>query len=223
MSSWSGLFFVLCSVLTPALCCDWVRHFGRQNGESLTLISSMGGPLTEQQSPVPFPYRLYTQIHKEEVESQLVFIRDSLIMIAGLYHHNNLTSVTWSNVTMERFLSSIHRQMTELNRCVSTKRQVNLTSVICRNSTLKTDSGEDVQGRTEELHSCASLQKGIEHKLRHYYRRLIRSTLDRFGGNAASWELIRKETKLHLSHLDVLMNSITASGAASRRRSTHTQ
>ncbi|XP_034566443.1 interferon a3-like [Notolabrus celidotus] len=222
MSSWSGLFFVLCSVLTPALCCDWVRHFGRLNGESLNLIQNMGGPLTEQQSPVPFPYRLYEHIHKEKVEAQLVFIRDSLIMISDLYDHDNLTSVTWNNITMEHFLSNIHRQTVELNSCVSSNRQVNLTSVTCKNNTVK-DSLENVTRQTEDLNRCVLLKKGVDHKLRNYYRRLTRRTLDHTGGSAASWELIRKETKQHLGHLDVLMNSITASGAASRRRSTPTQ
>ncbi|XP_034567826.1 interferon phi 1 [Notolabrus celidotus] len=186
MSSWRVLFLVLCSVLTPALCCNWIKHFGHLNGESLKLIKDMGGPLTEEQSPVPFPYRLYTRIQKEEVQSQLVFIRDSLKMISDLYSHDNLTPVTWDKVKLEHFLSSIHRQTVELNRCVPPSKRVN-------------------------------------RKLRNYYRRLTRCTLDRTCCSAASWELIRKETKQHLGHLDLLMNPIKANDAASRGRSTPSQ
>lgn len=42
------------------------------------------------------------------------------------------------------------------------------------------------------------------------------------GGSAASWEVIRKETKAHLDLLDLLVNSIRTAGADSRRRSTPT-
>ncbi|CAJ1075522.1 interferon a3-like [Xyrichtys novacula] len=222
MSSWSGLFLVLCSILTPAFSCDWLRHFGRLNGESLKLVQLMGDPLTEERIGVPFPYRLYSSIRKEEVESQLVFIRDSLIMITDLYCHENLTSVPWDHIKMEQFLGTIHRQKVELNRCVSINRQVNLTSVTCKNNTLNV-SGEIIHRQTEELNDCVPLKKGVDHRLRNYYRRLTRATLDRTGGSVASWELIRKETTCHLEQLEVLMNSITASGAASRRRSTLTQ
>ncbi|XP_074552441.1 interferon a3-like [Halichoeres trimaculatus] len=173
-------------ILTSALCCDWLNHFGHLNGKTLNLIEIMGAPLTNQQNPVHFPYKLYTRIQKDEVTSQLVFVRDSLMMISDIYHHENLTSVSWDNKKMEHFLSSIHRQTVELSRCVPPSKKVN-------------------------------------QKLRNYYRRLTRRILDQTGGSAASWELIRKETHKHLCKLDVLMNTIKYSAAASMRSPTPTQ
>ncbi|XP_039973841.1 interferon a3-like [Xiphias gladius] len=185
MISWTGLF-VLCSVLSPALCCDWLRHYGHHSNISLTLIRLMGGQLTEQESPVSFPYRLYRRIRNTEVESQLVFIRDSLDQIFNLYHHENLSSIIPNTDKTNRFLMSIDRQREGLNTCVSTT-------------------------------------KPADSKLSKYYRRLVTSTLYRTGGSTVSWELIRKETKMHLDQLELLVASIIDSAAASRRRSTPTQ
>ncbi|XP_040918155.1 interferon a3-like [Toxotes jaculatrix] len=184
MISWTGLF-ILCGVLNPALCCDWLRHYGHYSNISLTLIQLMGGELTEEESPVSFPYRLYRQIRNTEVESQLVFIRDGLELISGLYLHDNLSSVTWNTEKMTHFLMSLNRQIDGLNTCVS------------MNST-------------------------ADNRLSGYYRRLKTRTLSHTGGSTASWELIRKETKLHLDQLDLLVASIKHSSAASRRRSTTT-
>uniref|UniRef100_A0A671V4I4 Interferon a3-like n=1 Tax=Sparus aurata TaxID=8175 RepID=A0A671V4I4_SPAAU len=138
-----------------------------------------GGQLTDQQSPVPFPDKLYRRIRMNKVESQLVFIRDSLELISDLYHHDNLSSATWDSVKTEHFLTVIDRQIDGLNTCVS--RQMDGYS-----------------------------------RLRKYYRRLETCTVYRTGGSTASWELIRKETKLHLERLYLLVASI-------RRRSSATQ
>uniref|UniRef100_A0A3Q3GML8 Uncharacterized protein n=1 Tax=Labrus bergylta TaxID=56723 RepID=A0A3Q3GML8_9LABR len=111
-ASAGGLFLVLCSVLTPNLCCDWVKRFGHLNGQSLDAIEHMGGPLTEEKGPVLFPNSLYKRIRK------LVFIRDSLKLISDLYRHDNLTSVTWDVKKLVEFQAIIHRQVEELNTCV---------------------------------------------------------------------------------------------------------
>ncbi|XP_031735841.1 interferon phi 1 [Anarhichas minor] len=188
MTSWTRLILVLlCSAVTPVLCCDWLRHYGHLSNISLTLVQVMGGQLTDQESPVPFPYRLYERIRKDEVESQLVFIRDSLELIAGLYHHDNRSSVTWDTDKTERFLMTIDRQTDGLKSCVSTHSRKNMS------------------------------------RQRRYYRRLENSTLYRTGGSPESWELIRKETKLHLEQLDLLAAFVVDSSAASRRRSTETR
>nr|AVJ47961.1 type I interferon h [Siniperca chuatsi]AVJ47968.1 type I interferon h [Siniperca chuatsi] len=172
MFSWTGLLFVLCT-LTPALCCDWLRHYGHVSNSSLTLVQLMGGQMTEEESPVSFPNKLYKHIQKAEVESQLVFIRDSLELILGLYRHDNLSSATWDTDKTEHFLLCIHRQIDGLNSCVSTNKQAN-------------------------------------YKLKKYYKRLEKSTLYRTGGSAASWELIRKETEVHLERLALLVAPIAA-------------
>lgn len=57
-----------------------------------------------------------------QVESQLVFIRDSLKLIFGLYRHNNISSVTWDTKEMEHFLVCVYRQIEELDRCVSRRK-----------------------------------------------------------------------------------------------------
>ncbi|XP_060883000.1 interferon phi 1 [Labrus mixtus] len=207
MSRLTCLLVVLCSVLTPTLGCDWIsRRFGHLSGLSLDLIQHMGGPLTKQPSPVRFPDRLYSRVREAEVESQLVFIRDSLDLISGLYHHDNLTSVTWNTKKLEDFQAIIHRQAEELSQCVTANNFILVATV--------------------------SSSRRVAVKLRNCNRRLTRRILDRTlltvslcvqGGSTASWELIRKETKLNLDHLDVLVNLIKASGAASRRRNTPTQ
>uniref|UniRef100_A0A7N9AWX2 Interferon a3-like n=1 Tax=Mastacembelus armatus TaxID=205130 RepID=A0A7N9AWX2_9TELE len=167
MMSCIRLFFILCSVLTPALCCDW-RHYRRYSNNSLTFIRLMGGPLTKEKSPVPFPEKLNKLIRNAEVETKLVFIRDNLKEIAHLYHHGNRSSVTWDTHTTTKFLTNIDRQIEELNTCVSTN-------------------------------------KTADHRLRKYYKRLVTRILGHTGGSTSSWELLRKETKLRLDHLDLLV------------------
>ncbi|XP_030263732.1 interferon a3-like [Sparus aurata] len=181
MFSWTSLLFVLCSSLTPVFCCDWLTQYAHLSRTSLKHIRLMGGQLTDQESPVPFPEKLYSRIRNETVESQLVFIRDSLELISDLYHHDNLSSATWDSVETEHFLTVIDRQIDGLNTCVST------------NST--TDS-----------------------RLRKYYRRLETCTVYRTGGSTASWELIRKETKLHLERLYLLVASIRRSSSATQQQ-----
>ncbi|XP_018516925.1 interferon a3 [Lates calcarifer] len=179
----STVLFLLCAALAPALCCDWLTHYSRHSNISRTLILQMGDPLTTEESKVSFPYRLYKDIRNTEVESQLVFIRDSLELILNLYHHDNHSSIAWDTDKMDHFLMSVDRQIDGLNTCVS-------------------------------------MNKRADSRLRKYYRRLEKRTLYLTGGAPASWELIRKETKLHLDQLELLVASIRA--ATRRRRSTPT-
>uniref|UniRef100_A0A8D3AJ02 Uncharacterized protein n=1 Tax=Scophthalmus maximus TaxID=52904 RepID=A0A8D3AJ02_SCOMX len=122
MMGWTSIF-VLCSVLTPALCCNWLRHYIYYSNVSLTHLRRMGDQLTEQESPVSFPYRLYTRIRNTEVESQLVFIRDSLDRISDLYRHDSLSSVTWDTDTTHHFRMSVGKMIDGLNTCVSPNKQ----------------------------------------------------------------------------------------------------
>uniref|UniRef100_A0A3Q3W021 Uncharacterized protein n=1 Tax=Mola mola TaxID=94237 RepID=A0A3Q3W021_MOLML len=171
--------------LSPVLGCDWLSHYGRLSNNSLTFIRLMGGQLTEQESPVPFPKKLYKRIHNAEVESQLVFIRDSLKLMSRLwlrlYHHDNLPSLNWDTKKIEHFLIVILRQMDSVDTCVS----------------LRADTSTPQNS-----------------KLSKYFRKLERSTLHPKGGSTASWELIRRETKLHLDQLDLLFSSIKGRSSA---------
>ncbi|KAM3597725.1 uncharacterized protein V6R79_008617 [Siganus canaliculatus] len=111
------LVIVLSSCLTPALCCDWLRYYGRHSNASMILVNDMGGPLTEQKSPVSFPYNMYRRIRNNTVESQLLFTRDSLKLILSLYRHDNLSTIDWDPFHREHFLQALHRQMDGLNAC----------------------------------------------------------------------------------------------------------
>uniref|UniRef100_A0A3Q1FKL7 Uncharacterized protein n=1 Tax=Acanthochromis polyacanthus TaxID=80966 RepID=A0A3Q1FKL7_9TELE len=90
---------VLCSVLSSVLCCDWLSHYNLRN-ESLRLVELM--------------------VITERLQSQLVFIRDSLSLISSLYQHDNVSSAAWSADKTETFRINIHRQTEELSHCVST-------------------------------------------------------------------------------------------------------
>ncbi|XP_053298706.1 interferon phi 1 [Pleuronectes platessa] len=178
MISWT---IFLCA-LTPTLCCDWLRHYNHYSNVTLTLLRHMGGQLTEDESPVSFPFTLYTQVRHHQEDSQLIFIRDSLSRISDLYRHDDRSSVTWDTDMTHHFLVNLHRLKEELSTCVLTKKHLN-------------------------------------RPLRRYYRKLLRRTLCRTDGSTASWEIIRKETELHLHQLQLLVASIINS-AANRRRST---
>ncbi|XP_035769975.1 interferon a3-like [Neolamprologus brichardi] len=96
--------------------------------EARGFLTRMGDQLTEQHSsvhPVRFPKDLFKQIKNSEVESKLVFIRDSLQLIFCLYRHDNLSAAPWGADKTEGFLTVIHRQITELSACVSTNSPAN--------------------------------------------------------------------------------------------------
>ncbi|KAF7645723.1 hypothetical protein LDENG_00199330 [Lucifuga dentata] len=121
----AAMLLLLCSTMTFALCCDWLRHYAHLNNDTLSLLDHMGGPLTQQESPVNFPYRLYEEMKKAKEESQLLFIRNSIELISDLYHSGNQSSVTWNNETTHNFLITMDRQAEELSLCVSTNRKPN--------------------------------------------------------------------------------------------------
>uniref|UniRef100_A0A669ECV8 Uncharacterized protein n=1 Tax=Oreochromis niloticus TaxID=8128 RepID=A0A669ECV8_ORENI len=181
MVTWTGLLFVLCGALTSALCCDWLTHYKQPMKEARSCSSLFqGDQLTEQHPsvhPVRFPKHLYKQMRNSEVESKLVFIRDSLQLIFCLYRHDNLSAAPWGADKTEGFLTVIHRQITELSACVSTNSPANST-------------------------------------LRSYYRTLANSTLSCSGCSTASWQLLRKETKLRLDQLELLVASIRVPASA---------
>ncbi|XP_030592547.1 interferon phi 1 [Archocentrus centrarchus] len=122
MVAWTGLLFMLCGTLTSAVSCDWLTQYKSVSNDTQVLLKLMGDQLTAQDTSAPalcFPSNLYENIRKSEVESKLVFIRDSLKLISCLYRHDNLSSAPWDADRTERFLTVIHRQITEVNACVS--------------------------------------------------------------------------------------------------------
>ncbi|XP_029692882.1 interferon phi 1 [Takifugu rubripes] len=127
----TSLHFIIIRMKTASrnkrLCCDWLAHFGHLSNQSLSLIRIMGGPLTNQQSPVSFPKELYGRAHNATVDFQLAFLRDSLKLIQRLwlklFQHDELSSVTWGTTNTEHFLMTILRQHREVKRCVSKKKE----------------------------------------------------------------------------------------------------
>uniref|UniRef100_A0A3Q4HMC8 Uncharacterized protein n=1 Tax=Neolamprologus brichardi TaxID=32507 RepID=A0A3Q4HMC8_NEOBR len=160
MVTWTGLLFVLCGALTPALCCDWLTHYKQPSKEARDLLTLMVSTLTSLSL---------------QVESKLVFIRDSLQLIFCLYRHDNLSAAPWGADKTEGFLTVIHRQIMELSACVSTNSPANS-------------------------------------RLRSYYRTLA-NILCVQGCGTASWQLLRKETKLRLEQLELLVASIRVPAA----------
>ncbi|KAM4605269.1 interferon a3-like [Polymixia lowei] len=76
--------------------------------------------MTQQECPVSFPERFYKEQKNAKVDSRIVFIRDSLKLIMDLYRHGDMSTVTWDTNKFEQFMVTMHRQMDELNNCVST-------------------------------------------------------------------------------------------------------
>ncbi|XP_033181988.1 interferon phi 1 [Anabas testudineus] len=186
MITCTTLLFVLCSVLTPALCCNWLKHYHHHSNNSLTLIRLMGGPLMDVMSPVPFPYKFYKDIRNtNEVKTQLVFVRDSLKHIFELYHRGNLSSVAWDTNHTHPFLQSIHRQTDELSQCVSKHITLQLLLVFSLQLPLYLIPNEQIYCMYRDV--------------------VITPVLFVQGWSSGSWELIRKETKRHLDHLDLLV------------------
>ncbi|KAM4534582.1 interferon a3-like [Fundulus diaphanus] len=124
--------FFLCSVLTSALCCDWLSHHSHLRNTSMVLIKDMGGPFNDSQtSPMRFPYNLYKMTERREVNSQLLFIRDSLKHIYDLYRYNALPAA-WDAVKTKDFLESINRQIVELDQCVESGHKEKLNKKLKR-------------------------------------------------------------------------------------------
>ncbi|KAL6094562.1 uncharacterized protein ACO6RY_15942 [Pungitius sinensis] len=68
-----------------------------------------------------------------------------------------------------------------------------------------------VTQQAEGLHSCIKSHghKKKNMKLEMYFKRLSRRVLEHMGHSAESWELIRKEMKVHLMKTDQLVLSLT--------------
>uniref|UniRef100_A0A672Z4W5 Uncharacterized protein n=1 Tax=Sphaeramia orbicularis TaxID=375764 RepID=A0A672Z4W5_9TELE len=114
--TWTAvLVFLFSNTLTSALRCDWLKHYGHRSNECLNLLRA------GQQCRVPG----LLGVPGRGVESQVVFIRDSLEHILRLYDHGNRSSVTWDTVNTEHFLLCLRSQIDKLNGCVLTSNRTN--------------------------------------------------------------------------------------------------
>ncbi|XP_035254784.1 uncharacterized protein LOC118217093 [Anguilla anguilla] len=99
--------------------CNWIQHgFRRVSGESLSLLSEMGGDITDARVHVPFPKTLYTSIHKAQVDDKVKFLHEFIDQIIKLFD-GNLDAVTWNRLKLTHFRAALHRQSGELQKCVS--------------------------------------------------------------------------------------------------------
>uniref|UniRef100_A0A3Q2C8J3 Uncharacterized protein n=1 Tax=Cyprinodon variegatus TaxID=28743 RepID=A0A3Q2C8J3_CYPVA len=165
------------TVLTLAVCCDWLTHYSHLRNSSMVLIEVMGGPLTNQTSPVEFPYNLYKRMMNRQVSDlRLLFIRDSMTQIYDLYRYNDMSLAAWDSVKTTDFLESIHRQIRELDEC-------------------------DLLQQLKEPDPAGESQHLIV---------VLTKVLFLQGGSKDGWEIVRKETKKHLTRLDRLGNLVLA-------------
>lgn len=97
--------------------------FQRNSTDVSTMPRWSAEPSLRQCSVAPTANHIADIAPSLQVDSQLAFIRDSLKMIKRLwlqlYHHDNLSSVTWDATSTEHFLMTILRQQEEVKRCVS--------------------------------------------------------------------------------------------------------
>ncbi|XP_035253032.1 interferon a3-like [Anguilla anguilla] len=111
--------FIVCSAQDFCKGCDWIQHrFKWASGESLSLLSEMGGNITDDRVPVPFPTILYSSIKKAQVDDKVKFVHASIDQIIKLFD-GNLDAVTWNRLKLEHFLIVLDRQSRELKKCVS--------------------------------------------------------------------------------------------------------
>ncbi|XP_017161709.1 interferon a3-like [Poecilia reticulata] len=171
---------ILCSVLTSALCCDWLTHYNDLRNSSLVLVRSMKCPIATT-THLRFRDSLYKVMKTREENSQLRFIRCSLAHIYNLYRHGNTSAACWDAGKTTNFLESINRQILELDECV------------------KSTHNKTTSKRYEVY----------EKQLKRYYRKLENNTLLHPGGTDG-WEMLRRETEQDLIRLDQLGNRIKA-------------
>ncbi|KAJ8404319.1 hypothetical protein AAFF_G00340920 [Aldrovandia affinis] len=113
------LFIILCSVQNVCNGCDWIQHgFGPVSREYLSLLSDMGGDITNAKVPVPFPDVLYGRIRTAQMGDKITFLYESINQIIQLFN-GNLDAVTWKRLKLEQFLTVLDRQSRELQKCVS--------------------------------------------------------------------------------------------------------
>ncbi|KAJ8404321.1 hypothetical protein AAFF_G00340940 [Aldrovandia affinis] len=100
-------------------CSDWIQHgFGPVSREYLSLLSDMGGDITNAKVPVPFPDVLYGRIRTAQMGDKITFLYESINQIIKLFHGNS-NAVTWKRLKLEHFLTLLNRQSHELHKCVS--------------------------------------------------------------------------------------------------------
>ncbi|XP_019721962.1 interferon phi 1 [Hippocampus comes] len=113
------VILILFGVFVPTFCCDWLRRYTDLSDRCLSLLWDLGGPITEEEFPLPFPRQLYKRVEKSQTACKVTFVRNNLGHILDLYQQVNTSRVGWDADTLEEMLIVMHRQEEELSLCVS--------------------------------------------------------------------------------------------------------
>ncbi|XP_061556502.1 interferon phi 1 [Phycodurus eques] len=110
---------LLFGALASTLCCDWLRRYTDMSDKCLILLRDLGGPITEEEFPLPFPRKLYRLASKSQAPCKLAFVRDSLGHILDVYLQVDASRVGWHAGRVDELLHILHRQKDELSACIS--------------------------------------------------------------------------------------------------------
>uniref|UniRef100_A0A3Q2YKL7 Interferon a3-like n=1 Tax=Hippocampus comes TaxID=109280 RepID=A0A3Q2YKL7_HIPCM len=177
------VILILFGVFVPTFCCDWLRRYTDLSDRCLSLLWDLGGPITEEEFPLPFPRQLYKRVEKSQVRPALTFVRNNLGHILDLYQQVNTSRVGWDADTLEEMLIVMHRQEEELSLCVcilSFRMRLILTPNDC------------VIEKQNDLGDACNIPPVM----------FCRPSWD---GDSNMWELIRSETKMHLQQMHLLV------------------
>nr|XP_061787655.1 interferon a3-like [Nerophis lumbriciformis] len=180
----SGKCAVVCVLLlslveaAPVLKCRW--SYEKYYQTSLRLLDRMAANATEDvENPLPFPKDEYELESKHSVEHRLTFVAHLLHEVQDLFDHENISSASWDETTLEHFLAVVYRERVDLQDCIALM---------------------------DKLHN-GSEKKSKNQPLRKYFKELSRMVLEEKEYSAEAWEMIRKEVKLHLFRATQLIPS----------------
>ncbi|XP_061913507.1 interferon phi 1 [Entelurus aequoreus] len=129
----------------PVLKCRW--SYGKYYQTSVRLLDRMAANATEDvENPLPFPKDEYELESKHslfgtldvifflldvphrhvffssplsQVEHRLTFVAHLLQEVQDLFDHENISSASWDETTLEHFLAVVYRERDDLQDCVS--------------------------------------------------------------------------------------------------------
>ncbi|XP_061701865.1 interferon phi 1 isoform X2 [Syngnathoides biaculeatus] len=109
---------VVFGALASALRCNWLRRYTDLSNECLILLRGLGGPITQEEFPLPFPRKLYRLAEKSQAACKVTFVRDSLGHLLDLYLEADPPRVGWHPGRVDDLLNILYRQKDELNSCL---------------------------------------------------------------------------------------------------------
>nr|CAX48605.1 interferon [Cyprinidae sp. EPC] len=115
---WTYMFVLFFTLQSKCSACEWLGQYRRISRDSLTLLKEMGGNYPDIR--VPFPGQLYNWIDNAKVEDQVKFLVLTLEHIIRIMDaREDMNAAQWNLKTVDRFLSNLNRQSSELKECVA--------------------------------------------------------------------------------------------------------